>query len=340
MATLDSKDTGSFYMTLPSDASLNVFPDNTLTEFKTHLPQPLSMMESEWEVALSEMVFPTLIESVGPNENYLDVLVPVYVTMDAIITPKDPSTYPKETEMKYRQHERFTIELIKKHVSLDDPEFRHLISKTNLKTGHTFVGNIWRLKFRSGFYTSPAALIEEMRTGFSRAFQYVIDGVEEPSHKNTIKLRYDSAQNRFVVEFKGRSIYTVPFCLRFPSLLGYKLGFETTDMLEGMTKWIDVSHMPRYPPELNIGMSAIYVYSNIAECQIVGSQSLPLLRVVPFQMGQSLNHQHWEPYHYNYVGLNKKYFDTIEIQLRDDMGRKVHFLGGKVIVKLHFRRVI
>ena len=230
--------------------------------------------------------------------------------------------------------------MITKNVSLEAPEFDHVITKTD-KGGNTFVGNIWRLRFRAGLYTSPVALIEEIRLGFSRAFQDALDAIEEPSHNNSIKLNYDSKLDRFKIEFKGKSIYTVPFCMRFPSLLGYKLGFEASDMVPGdMTKWIDVSYMPRYPPDLKIGMSALYMYSNLTESQIVGSQALQLLRVVPFQTSPTFSHQHWEPSHYNYVGLNKKYFDTIEILLRDDMGRKVRFLGGKVVVKLHFRRVI
>ena len=94
MATLASKDHGSFYMTLPSDGSLHVFPDNTLTEFKTHLPQALSMQESEWEVALSEVIYPTWVESISESENYMDVLVPMHLPTDRVWHVKTPKTLP------------------------------------------------------------------------------------------------------------------------------------------------------------------------------------------------------------------------------------------------------
>ena len=36
----------SFYMTLPSNSSMDVHPDNTLTDYKVRLPQPLSFKEN------------------------------------------------------------------------------------------------------------------------------------------------------------------------------------------------------------------------------------------------------------------------------------------------------
>ena len=46
-----------FYLTLPSNSSMEYFPANTLTNFKTKLAQPLELI-GEWEVALSEFQYP------------------------------------------------------------------------------------------------------------------------------------------------------------------------------------------------------------------------------------------------------------------------------------------
>ena len=40
----------------------------------------------------------------------------------------------------------------------------------------------------------------------------------------------------------------------------------------------------------------------------------------------------------HYVPLNKKVFDTISINIRDEAGDLVAFEHGKVIITLHFRR--
>ncbi len=45
-----------FYITLPSDSSLFVFPKNTPSNFKTKLSTPLQL-KGEWEVALTEITY-------------------------------------------------------------------------------------------------------------------------------------------------------------------------------------------------------------------------------------------------------------------------------------------
>lgn len=47
----------SFYVTLPSNGSLDVYPDNTVTEFRNKLARPIHL-EGEWEVGLMEFTYP------------------------------------------------------------------------------------------------------------------------------------------------------------------------------------------------------------------------------------------------------------------------------------------
>ena len=47
----------SFYVTLPSNSSSNVFPKNTLTDYSTKLKSPIQL-EGAYEVALVEMMYP------------------------------------------------------------------------------------------------------------------------------------------------------------------------------------------------------------------------------------------------------------------------------------------
>lgn len=48
----------SFYLTLPSNSSKNVFPDNKLNSDKVKLSRSLPIGQGKWEVGLSEMQFP------------------------------------------------------------------------------------------------------------------------------------------------------------------------------------------------------------------------------------------------------------------------------------------
>lgn len=47
-----------FFLTLPSNSSMGVFPENTLTSYKTHLQDRISL-SGEWEVGLVEIHYPT-----------------------------------------------------------------------------------------------------------------------------------------------------------------------------------------------------------------------------------------------------------------------------------------
>ena len=55
-----------FYLHLPSNSSLDKFPDNTLTEYRVGLPQTITL-EGEWEVALTEIHYPHSWNNVQGN---------------------------------------------------------------------------------------------------------------------------------------------------------------------------------------------------------------------------------------------------------------------------------
>ena len=64
-----------FHLTLPSDGSMETFPDNTLAHFKTLLPQTLDLSDGEWEVGLTEMMFPNNLENIDDvTEALFDIM--------------------------------------------------------------------------------------------------------------------------------------------------------------------------------------------------------------------------------------------------------------------------
>jgi len=46
-----------FYLTLPSNSSVALFPDNTLSDYTSQLPRGFALVGS-WEVAVSEIMYP------------------------------------------------------------------------------------------------------------------------------------------------------------------------------------------------------------------------------------------------------------------------------------------
>ena len=60
-----------FYLSLPSTASSRIYPDNTPIKFKVKLAKEIYLPESEWEVALSSISFPSTSDTViHKNVNY------------------------------------------------------------------------------------------------------------------------------------------------------------------------------------------------------------------------------------------------------------------------------
>ena len=86
------------------------------------------------------------------------------------------------------------------------------------------------------------------------------------------------------------------------------------------------------------GMTALFVYTNIIKPQIVGDVSVPLLRVVP------VKERHVQPYrtiefrHPMYLPTTHNVTDLIQILIKRDNGESVPFKTGKVIVTLHFKK--
>lgn len=111
--------------------------------------------------------------------------------------------------------------------------------------------------------------------------------------------------------------------------LSQLLGFSKKNLTENT--------QASFLPDINGGLFALYVYTDIIENQRVGDVSAPLLRIVPTnpkKAGQVISHSYQMPH---YMPVKTNYIDTMRIDIRSDFGEKVPFQSGKVVVKLHFR---
>ena len=61
-----------FYMTLPSNSSMDYYPDNTASCYTTKLADTVEL-EGDWEVGLAEMSIPSAVYSVVANQCYYSI---------------------------------------------------------------------------------------------------------------------------------------------------------------------------------------------------------------------------------------------------------------------------
>ena len=62
------------YVILPSDASMDVFPYNTVTSYHARLARALNL-EGDWEVALPEINYPTTWINIAPEESWFRIKI-------------------------------------------------------------------------------------------------------------------------------------------------------------------------------------------------------------------------------------------------------------------------
>ena len=113
----------------------------------------------------------------------------------------------------------------------------------------------------------------------------------------------------------------------FSSLLGYD-----NTMVYGFGE-----HVADRTFDLHSNLPMLYLYSDIVSYSFVGDTQAPLLRVVDAQgaYGQMVQMTFTHPH---YVPLAQNSFESIEININDELGKVVPFEFGKAVVTLHFRR--
>ena len=103
--------------------------------------------------------------------------------------------------------------------------------------------------------------------------------------------------------------------------------------------FINESGLAPRPSDLNACVHSMYIYSNIAAPRVVGDSLVPLLRVTAVH-GTHNEYVMESFYHLQYVPVILRNFQTIEIDLRNNIGQPMPFHSGEAIITLHFRKAL
>jgi len=121
--------------------------------------------------------------------------------------------------------------------------------------------------------------------------------------------------------------------IQFSPDLAYMLGFDES------VKYSKNAVSTRVPSRIAGTIRSMYIYCDILEHVAVGDTRAPLLRIVDNPRKTFGNvHQTMNPI--LYVPLQKKNFDTVEINIVTDTRVPVPYRSGKSFVVLEFRRAI
>ena len=290
-----------FYLTLPSNASMKMYPDNTLAHYITDLPRLIDMT-GEWECGLAEIQYPHTWYNIGMYDTW-------FFLNETIAMDLTPSA-----------------------------------------------------RISAGYYKSPMSLMNHVNEGLNSM----------ATDKVRAKLSYSAITQKMTLHMTPGTEFTVPR----RSALGIMLGFEssvissppsTVPVILGSIMSVTISAAeatstegnpstalflpPKETPDgpytyrkeaehvvqMDQGFDTIYVYTDVVESRIVGDSVAPLLRALPVggRHGETVSDRFTN---IHYVLLLYSHFKSIEIDIRDDIGRRVPFEYGRVTVTLHFRR--
>ncbi len=137
---------------------------------------------------------------------------------------------------------------------------------------------------------------------------------------------------------------TIPALLGFDSKLIGKKEHVVKEPDETEEK---ITYRGTYPVDMQAGVSIMFVYINIIEYQVIGNMRAPLLRAIPMvnrMRNDSLAYT--QTLNYNSFGSDLQYknlmsnaFQTVKVELRDDSGKLVPFMGnGRTVLTLSFKR--
>ena len=247
-----------FYLTLPSNSSMDYYKANTLANFTTRLPNTIDLT-GDWEVGLVEIQYP---------HNWYNVLA----------------------EESCRT-------------------FRVRCQSADNENG-------------------PQAAYDFMiPAGYYHRIQTMLNQIEEKANhvlKSTnsmINLNYDKIGRKVSME---RSLCRLTFPPHIWKMLGMTMVSSFANNQSKADSVVDMDPV-----------GSLYIYCDVVEPWVVGDKQVPLLRIVPAEGDHDqLMTRIYENVHY--VRLQRKSFQTIEINIRDRTENIVPFEQGTLNVTLHF----
>ena len=173
--------------------------------------------------------------------------------------------------------------------------------------------NYSKIKIEPGYYT-PLLLRDRLNEKIKLELN-VID-------MQGIQVSYDTSNQVFTFDINGYDVF-------LSSDLQTLMGFEAGEYLlgSGVNRGFCTDMEP---------IHSLYVYCDLLESRVVGDIMAPLLRIVPVEgmHGETVT-KAYENVHY--IPLQRRMFETVEIDIRDNTGKKIPFERGTLNSILHFK---
>ena len=289
-----------FYITLPSNVKSPKDLENTVANYTTKLPQKIKL-QGKWEVGLVEISYTLSWYNINRGVN-----IKLCTFFNGLIK------YFGGRTLKPGRYEDISS-LIK--------EIKNIIKKYNISKGKSEL-----ITLPSMVYNNHSRKLQIIQGTFLNKIMFLCI---DKYLLEKLGFNYEIYHNSVLDKMKEyNDIY-------------YKSGSWSEKDVAPPPHKNELVYTSKRPIELNAGCQSLFVYSNVVKPTIVGNLFTPILRLVEVPTEAKFGDQIVIPYaspHYKPVSVNE--FELIEIEIKDDTNTRIPFEFGRVIIKLHFRKVI
>lgn len=295
-----------FQVTLPSNSSVRLFPNNKPNCYKTNLPIPLEL-EGDWEVALMDIQFPFN----WPNFQEENIALVVRIDGDDV------------DEKNFKDNCLRTLQIY-----ADDKEMRKLQKNVEeyLEINNKIPTGIKLIKIPTASYEHVGELASMLTSEFNKDHYNSKKRIQLQTQYNSITKKLDFIRENI------KWFEIISLGQEFCSTLGYPI--DTFN---------DVLYVVKPPKTRNEKtnldrLNSMYIYCDVIRYQIVGDIQAPLLGTLPIQ-GKPNDQIYWCFNPAYYMPVNQRSISTIQMRICTDTGDLFPFdPSGRVVCRLHFRR--
>ena len=357
-----------FYVTLPSNASMDFYPTNKISQYRTKLPKSISLSH-QWEVGLCELIFPANWYNVVEGGNTI-----TFFRQKGKVKIRG-QVHQLEVEKGFLNIHDFLQEMeyvLMRYVETGDTDvFSYPYDKVVIRLPRKIKKMVlndhlaYALGFTYGNIEQSAAGNKKPIKNFMGKNKYIFTVEtkdEEVVLQNDIETKFSIPEAHYDSPEMLLNLFNTVMnsVLRLPKLknkgfllnkekkiVEVKLPFDGIEItldaplaaLLGFNKRIfsgTKTITGEFPYDVKNSFYSLFVYTDIIQSQMIGDTYAKLLQVTPApQRTNTIISHTFNPI--QYVALERHKFETIEIAIRNSAGDLVPFTTGLSIVKLHFR---
>ncbi len=310
----------SYYLTLPSDACMTLYPKNSAAVWTTKLQAPVSL-QGRWEIGLVELIYPNSAYNI-PKDQVIEFY--------QIVTP---SGEQRLTRIKVPAGIYEAVDLIacinagapKVALCIDDTKtpaynvhaFRASMSNSERKARISFC------HLRSYIEFPESSLHLQRVLGFQNRIVRPMDDQDYLKRFiEWVKLQEPVAVQDNIEGYMDSQIMELKFLRKF----GYQIEHYETEVVA--EKCINTAY----------GNQTLFVYCDAADFSVVGDAVSQILRTVPIKANSAFQMvvEKFDAPHY--VPVIRNYIENIQVSIESDLGDNAKFQIGKSLVKLHLRK--